>query len=196
MEKNIDPYVEYAINISELRLTLASGVICPIPEVLSNGRVGYVLFETLIRFATGLKKGNDHIDSDGNRYEQKAYGDPLNPNLKSKKKLDLFQASASSTFSANNKGPEIKRLLSLGKYPQALEICKETGYNKNNFYIFTNTRNYNLEIPFKYTIIPTIAVLKCLSSDDPREVSLKKINALVEKKITISSYWGSSHPTP
>ena len=98
---------------------------------------------------------------------------------------DDFQTSASSTFGANNKGPLIKRLLDNGDYQSALKICIETGYEKNQAYVYTNTRKYIAEVPFRYIIVPKLDVLDMLSKEDPRLISRDGILKKVKKTVQI-----------
>jgi len=175
----------YEAGVESLTLRLADGNEYQFPEMLSNGRANYILFEELVRNLTGLSKTkqSDHIADDGTTYEQKAYSDQsLYPTDKS----DLFQTSASSTFGANNNGPIIKRLLENGQYQEALEICKATGYSKNDFYIYTNTKNYKIESLFRYFVLPTKRILELIDSDDPRLISRSVLLAQIKglKKLT------------
>lgn len=153
--------------------------------MLSNGRASYILFEELVRELSGLQKAknSDHHDALDRMYEQKAYADHLEfPHLK----YDYFQTSASSTFPANNFGPKIKALLEAKNYDGALKICQETGYSKNDFYIYTNTSGFTLKSDFKYFIIPTENVLQNLHAGDPRLVSRSKLLALITAEMQIS----------
>lgn len=178
-----ETYVMYEINIKRLALVLADDRELVFPEALSNGRANYVIFENLVRHFTGLvkTKGSDHKDEDGKNYEQKAYEDPeLYP-----RSSDLFRFSASNTFGANNQGPKIKALLEAGEYDAALEICKKTGYDKNDFYIFTNSGSYKPTIPFRYFIVPKTDLLNFLDSEDPRMVSRSHLISLIKSKVVL-----------
>lgn len=166
----LEPFVLYETGIDSLRLILNSGSQLQFPDTLANGRANYILFEELVRTLTGLQKtaGSDHEGSGGLRYEQKAFSDrELHPSASK----NLFQTSASSTFGANNQGPKIDKLLASGDYAAALEICEETGYSKNDFYIYTNTRGYNPSVPFRHIVVPTSFVLSNLDLGDPRLIS-------------------------
>lgn len=179
----LNPYVMYEINIEKLALVLSNQTELIFPEALSNGRANYILFESLIRHFTGLSKAqvSDHVDSNGKRYEQKAYEDPeLYPRSK-----DLFRFSASSTFGANNNGPKIKKLLETGNYQEALAICMKTGYDKNDFYIFTNSAGYSTEIPLRYFIVPKSSLIKMLDLKDPRLVSKSRLFRLIQSKVVL-----------
>ena len=182
MTKNLVPYTLYEVGLESLQLKLTSGTIYEFPDTLANGRANYILFEELLRKITGLSKAkhSDHEDDNGKTYEQKAYKDPaIYPDLDD----DFFQTSASTTFGANNNGPKIKKLLESGDYEAALAICKETGYNKNDFYIYTNTKQFNVSFPLRYFVMPKADVLANLTTHDPslvnRKVLLSKITETV-----------------
>lgn len=180
----IEPYTMYEMELDKLTLNTKSGREFVFPEALSNGRANYVIFESLIRSITGLTKtsGSDHQDSQGKKYEQKSYEDPeLYPESK-----DLFRCSSSSTFGANNHGPKVKAYVDAGEYEKALELCKETGYNKNDFYIFTNTGGYFPKIPFRFFLIEKSDLLNNLDSKDPRLVSKRVLFGMIKTKIVVA----------
>lgn len=180
----LEPHVLYEVGIRSLCLTLNSGAVFEFPETLSNGRANYILFEELVRKLTGLKKtaNSDHTGPNNTKFEQKAFFDlELYPS----DEYDYFQTSASNTFPANNYGPTIKRFLEAGDYESALSLCKQTGYNHNDFYIYTNSRKYNTSIPFKFFVVPTKVVLSHLSEDDPRLVSRRLLLSDIKSKLVI-----------
>lgn len=176
---NRETFVLYTLRLDSLCLKRSDGVELDFTDTLKNGRFNYGIFEDLVRRLTGFTKttGSDHKDEFGNRYEQKAFADldqyPTEP--------DTFQTSASSTFGANNKGPIIKAHLENGEYEDALAICKATGYDKNDFYIYTNTSNFVTSVPFRFIIIPTEVVLKNLSPQDPRKISRSAVVSLATR---------------
>ena len=174
----------YEVGIDRLALILDDGTEKVFPEALSNGRANYILFEYLVRDLAGIKKttGSDHKNSEGNKFEQKAFPDfDLYPNAD-----DLFRISASSTFGANNNGPKIKKLLEENDYAGALEICMTTGYGKNDFYILTNTSNFKPHVPFRYIILPTAELIAHLDKADPRMVSRSWVLNQVKQTVKIS----------
>lgn len=176
-------FTMYEINLDRLALHLADGSEKVFPEALSSGRTNYLLFEALVRDFSGLQKttGSDHKDSDGKTYEQKAYEDPeLYPRSK-----DLFRCSSSSTFGANNHGPMVKKFLENDDYPAALELCKTRGYDKNNFYVFTNSASFKTLVPFRYFIIPKDDLVANLDVGDPRMISKTTLFGMVEAKIVL-----------
>lgn len=174
----------YEIGVKRLVLQLSSGVDLIMDKALANGRANYVIFEETIRHFTGLlaTTGSDHKDSAGKTYEQKSYPDAeLHPGSP-----DLFRISSSSTFAANNYGPKVKALLESGDYDSALELCKTTGYNKNDFYIFTNTGGFRPNSMLRYIILPKAEVLEHLDSEDPRLISRSTVLGLAKAKVVIS----------
>ena len=176
-------FTMYEIRVDRLALVLADGSEKLFPDALASGRANYMLFEALVRDFAGLEKttGSDHKDSTGRTYEQKAYEDPeLHPGSK-----DLFRCSSSSTFGANNDGPKVKRFLENNDYASALELCKVKGYNKNDFYIFTNSGGFRPEIPFRYFIVPKDDLVSELDSEDPRLISKTKLFNMIESKVVL-----------
>jgi len=174
------PYVLYSIDIHDLKLECGKGLSLSFVDTLTNGRASYVLFEGLVRNITGLTltTGSDHIDAQGRKYEQKGYKDPvLYPDASN----DLFHTAASNTLRPNNNGPKINALLSENDYAQALAICKTT-YDKNHFYIYTNTSGYVPRVPFRFIVIPTAAVLDNLDSRDPRLISRSRVLSLAKSQ--------------
>jgi len=181
---NLEPYSLYEVGIESLILTLKNGNQFEFPDTLANGRANYILLEELIRKITGLMKtsGSDHTASNGTKYEQKAFNDS---NLYPEDKYDLFQTSASSTFGANNNGPRVKRLLDTNDYESALKICRVTGYDHNDFYIYTNTKGFKPTVPLKYFVIPTIDVISNLNPSDPRLISRKILLSKIKKTVQL-----------
>ena len=176
-------YTMYEIKVDRLALILGDGSEKSFPEALANGRANYVLFEALVRSFSGLLKttGSDHKDSKDLTYEQKAYEDP-EAYPKSK---DIFRCSSSSTFGAHNHGPKVKKFLEFGDYAAALQLCKETGDNKNDFYVFTNSGNFVATVPFRYFIIPKDDVVANLDSEDPRLISRSKLLSMIQAKVVL-----------
>jgi hypothetical protein len=84
---------------------------------------------------------------------------------------DLFHTGASCTAPANNYGPVITKMLSEGHYDAALALCREKGYDKNDFYIYTNTGKFKAGVPLRFVMLPTSRVLDLLSRKDPRLIS-------------------------
>ena len=184
MTQNLKPYVLYEVGLESLQLKLSSGAVYEFPDTLANGRANYILFEELLRKLTGLSKAkhSDHEDSNGKTFEQKAYKDPaIYPDPDD----DFFQTSASTTFGANNNGPKIKKLLEGGDYDSALAICKETGYNKNDFYIYTNTKQFNVSFPLRYFLMPKADVLVNLATHDPRLVNRKVLLSKITETVVL-----------
>lgn len=182
--KNFEEFSLYEVKLESLQLTLSSGPKLEFPEMFANGRASYVMFEQLIRYLTGIEKakGSDHQISKNVRCEQKAFSDiELYPETTS----DYFHTSASSTFPPNNFGPTIKTMLANNDYKGALRICRETGYDHNDFYIYTNTKGFRNEVPFRYVVVPTSFVLSNLNPADPREISRKAFLNKITKVIAL-----------
>lgn len=179
--------VLYEVRLKGLVLTLDRGDNFDATHLLGNGRANYILFENFVAQCTGLNPNSqggasDLVDDSGNGFEVKSYKDPaLHPDPRN----DLFHTAASSTFGPNNHGPTINRLLRDGKYDEALQICKESGYNKNSFYIYLNTAQYRVDVPLRYMIVPTSDVLRLISPQDPRLISRKALLDLAEERVQI-----------
>ena len=64
----------YEICVTGAKLKYGNNQTLDIKSSLSNGRSSYVIFESLVRELTGLKKvkNSDHVDSAGRFYEQKS----------------------------------------------------------------------------------------------------------------------------
>lgn len=179
--------VLYEVRLKGLVLTLDGGDSFDATHLLGNGRANYILFENFVAQCAGLRPNSqggasDLVDSSGKGYEVKSYRDPaLHPDPRH----DLFHTAASSTFGPNNHGPTINRLLREGKYEEALQICMDSGYSKNAFYIYLNTAQYKVEVPLRYMIVPTSDVLRLISSRDPRQISRTALLDLAKEKIQI-----------
>ena len=179
------PHVLYSLHVSQLSLHLGSGTSIDFTDILSNGRSNYILFQRLTAICAGMTPGSEGGDSDlisrhGQHVEVKAYTDhqayPHNTVANTR-----IHTAASSTFGPNNKGPIIKNLLTQGRYQDALTICQQSGFDKNDFYVYTNTRNYTPTVPFRYLILPTTTVLTILSKEDPRTIHRSDLLAQVTR---------------
>jgi hypothetical protein len=184
---NNEPHILYEVKLKGLVLEIDHGAKFDATHLLANGRANYILFENFIAQCAGLSPNSqggasDLCDDLGRGYEVKSYRDPESfPGTRN----DMFHTAASSTFGPNNHGPTIKRLLQSGNYAEALEICRESGFDKNDFYIYVNSAQYDVSIPLRYMILPTSEVLSLLSSDDPRLISRAEILARARKKVAI-----------
>ena len=177
------PLVLYELRVETLELALGCGRKIPITEFLRSGRVNYQIFQHVVSICAGLSSGTESACSDlSGRHEVKAYNDPaLYPGAR----YEMLQTSASVTFRANNYGPRIAALLEAGDYAGALAICKATGYDKNQAYIYTNTCGYNPRIPLRYIIIPKTRVLTLLSRKDPRLISRRDVIGAATRVVRI-----------
>jgi hypothetical protein len=180
----------YRLQLEGLQLMLPGGIGLDVSALLSNGRANYTIFQALAGRCAGLSQHSEGGDSDlasrdGVRYEVKAFADAgLHP--RERAKHATVHTAASSTFGPNNHGPRIKKLLDAGKWDEAFEICWETGYAKNEFYLYTNTRDYSVAAPFSYVIIPRDEVVANLSKTDPRVISRATLLGLVQDEVTIT----------
>lgn len=185
--ENREPWVLYELKLRRLLLELDRGDEFDASHLLANGRANYILFENLIADVSGLLPNSqggasDLCDHEERGYEVKSYKDPaLHPSARN----EYFQTSASSTFPANNHGPTIKHLLRDGDYDGALKICRETGFDKNDYYIYVNSAQFDMSIPLRYVVVPTSDVLDLLSKKDPRLISRQEILKRVRNTVSI-----------
>lgn len=181
--QNCTPGVLYELPLTSLTLTIGGGIPVDASLLLSSGRANYILFQDLVARCAGWQRGSEGGDSDlvtadEQTAEVKAFYDrETHPSTAAK--FEQVHTAASSTFGPNNNGPKVKRLLAAGDYQAALTLCKETGYDKNAFYVYTNTRGFTSKVPFRYLILPTAVVLANLSLNDPREISRSRLRSLV-----------------
>ena len=182
-----EPNVLYEVKLKGLVLEIDRGSTFDATHLLANGRANYILFENFIAQCAGLSANSqggasDLCDDRGRGYEVKSYRDPESfPGSRN----DMFHTAASSTFGPNNHGPTIKRLLQSGKYAEALKICRESGFDKNDFYIYVNSAQFDVSIPFRYIILPTREVLSLLSREDPRLISRTDVLACARTRVAI-----------
>jgi len=188
-----ETYVLYEANFKGLYLELDSGAKLDMNFALKNGRSSYIIFEHLVSLLSGLKANSQGGDADlassaGIKYEVKAYKDPVaHPTVRD----DLFHTGASSTFGANNIGqnvinPALKRAREnpetrSEEYAIALEACMNAGYSHNDYYVYTNTAQYEFGTPFRYIVIPTAKVIELLDSNDPRLISRSAILGMAKR---------------
>lgn len=194
----IKPFTLYTAKFKGLYLELENGSKIDMNFALKNGRSSYVIFEHLVSRLTGLLQHSQGGDSDlasteGLKYEVKSYPDvDTYPDAKA----DLFHTGASSTFGANNVGRAIiNPALKLAKsdptqaaeqYAIALEACKTAGYDKNDFYVYTNTAQYEVGTPFRFMIFPTKTVLANLDAVDPRLISRDRLLSLITSEVSLN----------
>jgi hypothetical protein len=184
---NNETHVLYEIRLKGLVLEVDGGTKFDATHLLANGRANYILFENFIAQCAGLSPNSqggasDLCDNSGRGYEVKSYKDPESfPGTK----YDMFHTAASSTFGPNNHGPVIKGLLQSGDYEAALKICRESGFDKNEFYVYVNSAQYDISVPLRYMIFPKSDVLSLLSKKDPRQISRADILSRVKKKVSI-----------
>ena len=184
---NNTPFVLYEIELKSLKWEFGDGSELDVSHLLSNGRANYILVENLISTFSGVAANSQGGKSDlrdvaGYNYEVKSYQDVVaNPSPDA----DMFHTSSSSTFGANNHGPVVKKMLNAGQYREALQLCMEKGYDKNDFYVYVNSAQYRLDIALSYVIVPKSDVLRLLSKSDPRLISRRDVLGLVTKKVVL-----------
>ena len=168
--------VIYKCPVNSLTLKVGNKDI-DVSSILSNGRVNYTLFEALVENFTGLSscgQGNfpSLKDEDGKTYEVKSFRDlTYHPDTN----FDLFHTAASCLFSPNNKGPLVKKLLEIGDYGAALDVCNECSYDRTDYFIYTNTSGFDSRFPFMFMVFSKQDVLKNLDKEDPRLICRKKL---------------------
>lgn len=151
--------------------------------VLGSGRTNYAVFQALVSWCTGMAPNSegaagDLVTAGGLTAEVKAYPDHLvHPAATAAN--ELIHTAASCTFGANNRGPQVKALLAGGRWDEALAVCRQTGYDKNAFYVYTNTRRYVPGTPLRYVVIPTASVVAHLDREDPRLIRRTQLLGLV-----------------
>jgi hypothetical protein len=173
-----EPLVCYEGTVASLTVDVC-GQRLDVTSLLGNGRGSYLVFQHIVATAAGLRansegNGSDLTDDNGRMYEVKAFKDvDLHPNARH----DWFHTAASATFGPNNLGPTVKRLVNDGRYADAFELCRATGYAKNEYYIYTNTSGFRPSVPLRFVVVPTAVVTACLSPTDPRLVSRRLLLA-------------------
>jgi len=178
-----ETYVLYEASIRRLVLETLDGENYDATHLLDNGRANYILFENFIADRLELRPNSqggasDLVNDLGEGYEVKSFRDI---EAFPREKDDFFHTAASSTFSANNKGPIVKGLLDAGDYEAALSLCRETGYDKNACYVYVNSAQFSIEVPLRFIIIPTTDVLRLLSKEDPRKISRREVLGLANR---------------
>ena len=163
--------VIYSCRIDSLTVNLG-GVTVDVTNTLKSGRTNYETFESIICKLLPLKKGTgiDLIDSVGNKYEVKGYlDDKAHPG--NTRVLDSVHTAASKAFGPNNSGPRISKLVRENEYGEALSICKSLSYDKIDYFIYTNTRQFDNSQPFKFMVVEKTDVMSWLDRKDPRCIS-------------------------
>lgn len=177
-------FVLYEVDVHKLVLEYGEGKAYDATHLLTNGRANYILFEAFIGSFVGLSGNSqggdsDLVDDDDRGHEVKSFRDiDTYPDSK----FDWFHTAASSTFGPNNNGPVVKNFLKSGDYASALKICRETGFDKNDFYVYANTAQFQVDNPLRFIIVPTQDVMKLLSTEDPRLISRRQILDLAKER--------------
>lgn len=168
------------ISVAKKKLTLN--------QAFKNGRCNYLMFEQVVATLTGLRSNGqgakaDLVDDLGNRYEVKAYHEP--EFYGGLKKYEFIHTAASCAFTANNRDKEIRGFLEQGFYEKALNYCKDLSYNRIDYFIYTNTRDFKPGSPLRFIVIPKGEVMSALSKEDPRILSRQKLLDWVKKRVKI-----------
>lgn len=185
-----EPFTLYTAPQFKLTINPWSGTEVDVSHLLTSGRTNYALFQHLTALATGLVDGSEGAASDlldpqsGAGYEVKAFYDKGHYPTTTRKH-EVIHTAASSTFGPNNRGPVIKQLLQQDRYEDALQLCIETGYGLNDFYIYTNTRGFQPGQRFTYLILPTETVIANLSPKDPRVIERTTLLALAQNAVEL-----------
>jgi hypothetical protein len=176
--------VLYTLPIGKLTLNVG-GLDVDVSSVLASGRANYILFQRLVAWCTGMSEFSEGGDSDlrspsGLRAEVKAFHDEVRYPGRAAR-WEMLHTASSATFGPNNAGPRVKALLKAGDYAGALALCRALGYDKNDVYVYTNTRGFAAGMDLRYLVLPTSAVLSSLSLADPRLVSRSALLAQVTR---------------
>ena len=182
IEKYLELHVLYEIPIKSLELTFGTKKKMDLLSTLSNGRGSYLVFEALIRELTGLVQGKkaDHADVNGRLYEQKSYVD-LDNKPRNQGKI---HTGASGLFANNSGAKAYKELLKNQDYVEAMRTCKNLGYASNSFYIYTNTGEYNISVPFRFMTVESKWVIKNVEKENPAILKREKLlNSIISKTV-------------
>ena len=173
VERFLDLHVLYEIPIKSLELTYGTKKRMDLLSTLSNGRGSYLVFEALIRELTGLVQGKkaDHVNAKGKLFEQKSFVD-LENKPRSQGKI---HTGASALFANNSGARAYKELLKNHDYLEAMETCKKLGYASNAFYIYTNTGEFNVKVPFRFITVESKWVIDNVEMDNPAILMRKKL---------------------
>ncbi len=173
IEKHLELHVLYEIKVKTLDLSFGSNKKLNVLSTLSNGRGSYLIFESLIRNITGLKQGKkaDHVNGKGELFEQKSFVDLENKPRNQGK----IHTGASALFANHSGARAYKKLLKNHNYFEAMETCKKLGYASNSFYIYTNTGEFNVKVPFRFITVESKWVIDNVEMDNPAILMRKKL---------------------
>lgn len=182
------PWVLYQLDLTSLTLE-GPGFSLDVTKMLRNGRVSYGVIEPLVARCTGLDAGTQGRGADlSEGHEVKAYADPALDSPRARIGKDVIHTAASCTFASNGVvSKDVRDALGRGDYRSALTICKETGYDLNDAYIYTNTAGFDpTRVPFRYVVVPSEDVIRMLCRDDPRRIHRRVLLEKVRRRYTIS----------
>lgn len=166
----------------------ASKNIIKLDSILKNGRGSYLIFQDITSYYAGLEGGTEGSGSDlieeesGDGYEVKSYHDHI---FYEHERYDEVHCGPSSVFANNSSASKYQKLIKEGNYKEALNLCYEKGYGKNDYYVFTNTSKFKSGF-FRYLVIHRDDLIKIVKKDDPAKVSRKKLLATTSKTFSIS----------
>jgi hypothetical protein len=171
----IETNVLYSCQIDSLTVNVG-GVPIDVTDTMKNGRTNYQITENIVCKFFNLNKGIgvDLVDYAGNKYEIKAFLDS-DAYPGDGKREDRIHTAASSAFKANNNGPTISRLVKNDNYGEALSICDKLSYNKIDYFIYTNTRQFKASQPLKIMFFEKEYVMDRLDPEDPRLISRRTL---------------------
>ena len=185
-DSDIKLNVLYSCPIDSLTINLGGHEV-NVTDTLKSGRTNYELFQYIICWFFSLKGGVgvDLVDPSGNKYEIKSFLDhDVHP--RNGKKEDLVHTAASKAFGPNNSGPIIKEMVRNNEYEKALSLCRELSYDKVDYFIYTNTRQFNPSQPFKFMAIDKDDVMNMLDPKDPRCISRRSLLASCTETVPLS----------
>ena len=125
----------------------------------------------IVNGGQGKKKSDCYID--GQRVETKAFR-PGNT---------AFHVAASSFFANNSSVSEWK---SLGRVtPEADRFLFENSYNKNDYYLLTNTAGLNVAFEnIEFILVKTEDLIACLDPGDKRHCVMEKLETRIKEPNT------------
>jgi hypothetical protein len=198
-----EQFVLYEIDVGVMILKLC-GKRFDVSEVLENGRCSYLVFEMVLAELTGLTpdgqgKGPDLCDSKTDEgYEVKSFKDKDDY-----PRAEIVHTAASALFAGNCGVAQYEKERKRG-YKEGLAECVRTGYVKNEFYIYTNTREWRKKdgsnTNLKYIVIPKPVVLKLVNKKkkddetkgkepDPRTINRSDLLASQQGKTVTITKW-------
>ena len=95
-----------------------------------------------------------------------------------------IHTGASGLFANNSGAKAYKELLKNQDYVEAMRTCKNLGYASNSFYIYTNTGEYNISVPFRFITVESKWVIKNVEKENPAILKREKLlNSIISKTV-------------